>query len=280
MTTLKLEPFHQINTVSPLLYGIFFEDINYAGDGGLYAELIANRSFEYYDRNRETSKHSLCWEAVGDCDFHILNRIPLSREHTHYARLSGTAGSGIRNVGFCGEGFAVREGQTFRFSCYARNAAPMSLLVRFADKDGVCFGEKKLPLVRSGHGFTKYTCTLTATGTSHMVYPYFLLGKDGETDLELLSLFPADTFRERPNGMRRDIAGMIADLSPKFMRFPGGCIVEGRSFDNMYNWKETIGELCHRRTNWNRWQMEEYQLEGHSSEDYFQSYGLDRKSVV
>ena len=274
MTAIKLEPFHQRNTVSPLLYGIFFEDINYAGDGGLYAELIANRSFEYYDRNREISKHSLCWEAAGDCSFRILDRIPLSREHTHYASLSGPAGSGIRNSGFCGEGFAVREGQAFRFSCFARNAAPMSLIVRFVDKDGVCFGEKKLPLVRAGHGFTKYTCTITATGTSRRVYPCFLLGKDGGTDLELLSLFPADTFKERPNGMRRDIAEMIADLSPKFMRFPGGCIVEGRSFDNMYNWKETIGELCHRRTNWNRWQMEEYQLEGRSSEDYFQSYGL------
>ena len=85
MTAIKLEPFHQINTVSPLLYGIFFEDINYAGDGGLYAELIANRSFEYYDRNHEISKHSLCWEAVGGCSFRILDRIPLSREHTHYA---------------------------------------------------------------------------------------------------------------------------------------------------------------------------------------------------
>lgn len=274
MTTLKINPSHQINAVSPTLYGIFFEDINYAGDGGLYAELIANRSFEYYDRDKEADKHKMCWQTCGDCDFSIRTRFPLSREHEYFARLSGRAGCGITNTGFCGEGFAVKEGQRFRFSCYARNAAPMSLLIRFEDETGRLFGEKKLPLVRAGHGWTKYTCTITATASCKQVYPHFLLGREGAVDLDLLSLFPAATYKERPNGMRRDLAEMLADLSPKFMRFPGGCIVEGRSFENMYNWKETVGDLSHRRTNWNRWQMEEYQINGQSSEDYFQSYGL------
>lgn len=274
MTELTIIPSQKTNDISPILYGIFFEDINYAGDGGLYAELIANRSFEYYDRDNEIDKHKNCWKAEGGCDFSIHTRFPISREHGNYARLSGTAGTGFYNLGFCGEGFAVREGQAFRFSCYARNAAPISLVIRLTDNAGKSYAEKRLSLVRVGHGWTKYTCTLTATGTCDSVYVHFLLGKDGSVDLDLLSLFPADTYKERPGGMRRDIAEAIAALSPKFMRFPGGCIVEGRSFENMYNWKETIGELSRRRTNWNRWQMEEYQIDGRSSDDYFQSYGL------
>lgn len=274
MTELTIIPSEKICDISPMLYGIFFEDINYAGDGGLYAELIANRSFEYYDRDGKTDKRKMCWEAEGGCDFSVHTRFPVSREHENYARLSGAAGTGFYNLGFCGEGFAVKEGQSFRFSCYARNASPMSLIIRLTDRAGKHFGEKKLALVRAGHGWTKYTCTLTAQGTCAGVYAHFLLGRDGTADLELLSLFPADTYKERPNGMRRDIAEMLAALSPRFMRFPGGCIVEGRSFENMYNWKETVGELSRRRTNWNRWQMEEYQIHGRSSEDYFQSYGL------
>ena len=274
MTVLNINPSHQLRTVSPMLYGIFFEDINYGGDGGLYAELIANRSFEYFDRNGEKDKRQMCWQSVDGCDFSILTRLPLSVAHQNYARLSGKAGCGIRNTGFCGEGFAVKEGQVFRFSCYARSTVPMSLLIRFADEEGRVFGEKKISLMRAGHGWTKYTCTVTASASCRQVYPLFLLGKDGTLDLDLISVFPADTYRERPNGMRRDIAEMLAALSPKFMRFPGGCIVEGRSFENMYNWKETVGPLFRRRTNWNRWQMEEYQLNARTSEDYFQSYGL------
>lgn len=274
MTELTIIPSQKINDISPMLYGIFFEDINYGGDGGLYAELIANRSFEYYDRDGRTDRRKDCWEPEGGCDFSINTRFPISRAHGNYARLSGTAGSGFFNLGFCGEGFAVREGQTFRFSCHARNAAPMSLIIRLLGRDGTSYAEKKLALVRAGHGWAKYTCTLTSTGTCDCVRAHFLLGRDGTVDLDLLSLFPADTYQERPNGMRRDIAEIIAALSPKFMRFPGGCIVEGRSFENMYNWKETIGALSRRRTNWNRWQMDEYQIDGRSSEDYFQSYGL------
>lgn len=274
MTELTISPSRKIRDISPMLYGVFFEDINYAGDGGLYAELIANRSFEYYDRDGKDDKRNMCWEAEGGCGFSVQTRFPLSREHANYARLDGSAGGGIYNLGFCSEGFAVREGQSFRFSCYARNAAPMSLVIRFADAAGRSYAEKKLSLVRAGHGWTKYTCTLTASATCACVYAHFLLGKDGTVDLDLLSLFPTDTYKGRPGGMRRDIAEMIAALSPKFMRFPGGCIVEGRSFENMYGWKETVGDLSRRRTNWNRWQMAEYQLEGRSSEDYFQSYGL------
>mgnify|MGYP004508826991 CR=1 FL=1 len=272
--------------VSPMLYGIFFEDINYGGDGGLYAELIANRSFEYYTREVNPPEvnppeadathdvHKMCWEAIGDISFSIGTRFPLSKAHSHYAHLSGETGCGLRNLGFCNEGFAVREGQVFRFSCYARNTVPVKLNIRFADSHGTLYGNRSFSLVRAAHGWSKYNLTITATGTCKQVYPELLLESEGAVDLDLISLFPADTFHDRPNGMRRDLAELLADLHPRFMRFPGGCIVEGRSFDNMYCWKDTVGALTERRTNWNRWQMEEYQINGQSSADYYQSYGI------
>ena len=125
MTDITINTSKITNPVSPILYGIFFEDINYAGDGGLYAELIANRSFEYFDRDNKTDLRKMCWETVGDCHFSIGTRFPLSKAHPNYAHLSGTANPGLRNLGFCNEGLAVREGQTFRFSCHARNAVPV-----------------------------------------------------------------------------------------------------------------------------------------------------------
>ena len=274
MADITIHTSQKLNTVSPMLYGIFFEDINYAGDGGLYAELIANRSFEYYDRNGQTDKRKMCWESIGGCRFSVDTRFPLSKAHSNYAHLCGEAGTGLRNLGFCGEGLAVQEGQSFRFSCYARNTSPVRLTVRLADKSGQLYGSKTFSLVRMGHGWSKYNLTLTATGSCKFVYPEIILETEAAFDIDLISLFPTDTFLGRTNGMRRDMAEMLKNLSPKFMRFPGGCIVEGRSFENMYCWKDTIGPLSERRTNWNRWQMEEYQINGQTSEDYFQSYGI------
>lgn len=274
MAEIIINTSHPIRPVSPMLYGIFFEDINYAGDGGLYGELIANRSFEYYDREGKSDKTKMCWETVGDCEFFVKTRFPLSRAHSHYARLSGKAGTGLRNLGFCGEGLSVHAGQVFRFSCYARNAAPLKLTLRLADRDGALYGEKTFSLMRAGHGWTKYKLTLTAEGDCKFVYPELLLESEASLDLDLISLFPADTFQNRENGMRRDLADMLQALSPRFLRFPGGCIVEGRSFENMYRWKDTVGPLTERPVNWNRWQMEEYQINGQTSEDYFQSYGI------
>ena len=151
---------------------------------------------------------------------------------------------------------------------------PVKLNIRFADPNGTLYGNRSFSLVRAAHGWSKYNLTITATGTCRQVYPELLLETEGAVDLDLISLFPADTFHDRQNGMRRDLAELLADLHPRFMRFPGGCIVEGRSFANMYCWKDTVGALTERRTNWNRWQMEEYQINGQSSADYYQSYGI------
>lgn len=305
MTNIRIYPDQKKHEISPLLYGAFFEDINYGGDGGLYAELIANRSFSYYDRNQQVDKHKMCWEALPDTEFVIRTENPLNTVHTHYAAISGGAGCGICNRGFCGEGFATDRDGAFLFSCYVRTDTDTEIAAVISDtEDGIlgtagslctAAGERNEyePELNSGFsdakggilgtaGFLctaagdwrKYELEITANAKCRNAYLSVILPRGGSAELAFVSLFPRDTFRGRENGMRKDIAEVIADLKPAFLRFPGGCIVEGRSFDNMYCWKDTIGPVEERRTNWNRWQMEEYRNLGYDASDYFQSYGI------
>ncbi|MGN1115758.1 MAG: alpha-L-arabinofuranosidase C-terminal domain-containing protein [Candidatus Ornithomonoglobus sp.] len=268
---IKIDTKKKLTKISPLFYGIFFEDINYAGDGGLYGELIANRSFEYYDYKRETDKHKMCWNTVGAAELEIKSDTPINSVHTHYAVINGSNGSGIRNTGFCADGFAVRNGDKFRFSCFAAADSEISLLIRITDSQNV-YGETKINI--NNKEWQKYEEEIAACGECNNAFLEILLTSESSVRIEFISLFNNDTFRGRKNGLRKDLAQAIEALSPKFVRFPGGCIVEGRSFENMYNWKDTVGPVHERRTNWNRWQLDEYQLNGKSSADYFQSYGL------
>lgn len=272
MAEIKIDSSKKSNIISPMLYGVFFEDINYGGDGGLYGELIANRSFEYYDRDGVTEKGRMCWEELKGTRFIISKSKPLNGVHTHYASVSGGSGCGIRNSGFCGDGFAVRKGSIFLFSCYIRAAAGLKVKAVIADRKGNICGNADI--VCSGSGWNKYEAEIDTDVDSDSMYLSVVLPFGGSADIEFVSLFPKDTYKGRKNGMRRDIAEKIADMKPKFMRFPGGCVIEGRSFENMYNWKDTVGPVEKRRTNWNRWQMEEYRNLGFDSSDYYQSYGI------
>lgn len=272
MKSITINTKKQSKKISPLLYGIFFEDINYGGDGGLYAELIANRSFEYYDRDNITDKHKMCWESLIGTDFEIRTYRPINDIHTHYAHIVGKSKSGIRNTSYGGEGFASDINKTFIFSCYARADENTKLSAVIEDRKGKIFG--KIEFDCADKEWHKYEFEIITNEKCKNAYLSIILPNGGEADLEFISLFPKETFKGRKNGMRKDIAEMIADMKPKFMRFPGGCIVEGRSYDNMYNWKDTIGSVEKRKTNWNRWQMEEYRNLGYNADDYFQSYGI------
>lgn len=272
MAVIKIKTKKKTNEISPLLYGVFFEDINYGGDGGLYAELVANRSFEYYDRDNVVDKSKMCWEPLIDTEFEINTKKPINNIHTHYASVRGSEGAGIRNTGFCGEGFAVRENEKFDFSCYVRSEDDIKLAVVISDRSGTELGRTEF--VCESREWIKYELKITAEKSCANAYLSVVLTCGGYVELEFISLFPKETFCGRKNGMRKDIAEMIAEMRPKFMRFPGGCIVEGRSFDNMYNWKDTIGAVEERKTNWNRWQHEDYRNLGYNSDDYFQSYGI------
>lgn len=257
--------------ISPLLYGVFFEDINYGGDGGLYAELIANRSFEYYDMNNIINKHKMCWDTLSENAENFTFEIKSENhdKHKYYAELSGTGG--IQNTGFGGEGFAVKCGGMFDFRLFARAGADTDLSIIISDNSGNIYSQSDI--IISGNEWNEYKLKIETAGECSNAYLSLILPKGGAADLDFISLFP-ETFLGRKNGMRKDIAETIAALKPKFMRFPGGCIVEGRSFDNMYNWKDTIGPPEERPTNYNRWQMDEYKNLGYDSSDYFQSYGI------
>ncbi|MBR0365863.1 MAG: alpha-L-arabinofuranosidase, partial [Clostridia bacterium] len=263
---IKINTKNKLNTISPLLIGAFFEDINYGGDGGLYAELVANRSFEYYDRDNIADKHKMCWEPLIGTRFEICSESPINDIHTHYAAVNGGVGAGIRNTGYGNEGFASKEGDTFLFSCYARAKQPVKLAAVIADRTGRAIGRADFECCGQWH---KYETEITVSEAEAHALLSVILPDGGAAELEFVSLFPKDTFKGRRNGMRRDIAELIADMKPKFLRFPGGCIVEGRSFENMYNWKDTIGPVEMRKTNHNRWQYEEYKNLGFDASDYF-----------
>ena len=252
--------------VQPTMYGLFFEDINYAADGGLYGELVKNRSFEFPD-------HLMGWEAFGD--FEIKDDGPFER-CPHYLRLRypghNERRSGISNNGFFGIG--LHKGEDYRFSVWARAPKGVAkIIVQFIDR----------ATMEENQQFTSDTITIASTEWKQYEQVIksprtiakgqlriFLRGKNG-VDLEHISLFPVNTFKNRKNGMRRDLAQALADENPGLLRFPGGCIVEGVDLKTRYQWKNTIGPVENRPLNENRW---EYTFPYRFYPDYFQSYGL------
>lgn len=268
MNNIKINTGKIRNTISPDLYGVFFEDINYGGDGGLYAELIPNRSFEYYDKDGKIDKSKMCWQAIGDIKFEIESDNPINNIHTKYAHISGSSGGGIRNLGYCNAGIDVVEDECYKFSCYARTEKPIQMLISLVGSNEDICAQAKID-VESGE-WTKFDTEIYINESCKNARLDLTLTEKGSVYIELVSLFPKSTF----HGLRHDMIDMIKELKPRFFRFPGGCLVEGRSFENMYNWKETIGPIEQRRTNWNRWQLKEHNKLGRDSSDYFQSYGI------
>ena len=254
--------------VQPTMYGIFFEDINYAADGGLYAEMVKNRSFEF-------PQHLMGWRAFGNFD--VEDDGPFER-NPHYVRLKYSGHrdkfTGLENEGFFG--IAVKAGATYRFSVWARcpEGGKSTLEVSFVDNDTM--GEDQrfatVNVEISGKEWKKYTATLQSPRTEPKgALRIFLAGDKVTTDLEHISLFPTDTWKGRENGMRRDLAQALFDMHPGVFRFPGGCIVEGTDLDSRYQWKNSVGPVENRPLNENRWH---YTFGHRFYPDYFQSYGL------
>ena len=251
--------------IQPTMYGIFFEDINYAADGGLYAELVKNRSFEF--------PYALQgWKAFGKveiCDDGPFDRCP------HYARLKDPGHrdkqTGLDNEGFIGIG--VEAGKTYDFSVWARVPDGGEGTIRVELVNTASNGENQFftqDLVRiSGKEWKKYTATLRPGVTDpKAVLRIFLDAPRATVDLEHISLVPGDALE---GIYRKDLAQALADLHPGIFRFPGGCIVEGTDLDTRYNWKNSVGPVENRPINENRW---EYTFPHRFFPDYFQSYGL------
>jgi alpha-L-arabinofuranosidase len=252
--------------VQNTMYGLFFEDINYAADGGLYAELIKNRSFEFPDR-------LMGWEAFGT--FEVKNDGPFER-CPHYVELRdpghGERRSGLSNNGFFGIGLLKNE--SYRFSVWAK--APQGsakIKVQFIDRATMGekqeFAEAKIEI--TSKEWKKYEVVMKSPQTIQKAQLRIFLDGKQTVDLEHVSLFPVNTFKNRQNGLRRDLAQALADEHPGLLRFPGGCIVEGVDLATRYQWKNTIGPVENRPLNENRW---EYTFPHRFYPDYFQSYGL------
>lgn len=252
--------------VQPTMYGIFFEDINYAADGGLYGELVKNRSFEFPDA-------LMGWKAFGK--FEVKNDGPFER-CPHYVVLNysghNDTATGLQNEGYFGIG--IEKDEEYRFSVWAKTVSgdanvEVSLVDESTMEEHQEFATAELKV--SGNEWKKYELILKSPKTVQKANLRLLLkGKNGVA-LEHVSLFPKHTFKDRENGMRRNLAQALYDLHPGVFRFPGGCIVEGSSLDQRYQWKNTIGPVENRPLNGNRWLSTfNYRL----FPDYYQSYGL------
>ena len=268
-TTIAIEASATGKAISPDLFGIFFEDLNYAADGGLYAELVQNRSFEYEATEQLSWTPLTAWEHTvregGRGSLTIESAVPVHPNNPHYVVVESQqpgAGVGLLNSGF--DGIAVQTGERFDFSVFARQlftgnrwggkGVPESasrLVVRLESKERAVLAEATLDI--SGREWQRLAATLIATKTDAAARLAVLSLTKGGVALDELSLFPRQTFKGRANGLRADLAQVIADLQPKFMRFPGGCLVHGSGLGNMYRWQDSIGPIEQRRGQANLW---------------------------
>jgi alpha-L-arabinofuranosidase len=243
--------------ISDLLFGIFFEDINYAADGGLYGELIQNRDFEYALNDKEgrdnTWTHTKAWSLSGNQGAFSIDTIsPIHLNNKHYAVLNITGtGTGLVNEGF--NGIALIKGEKYNFSVFVRNPdhKGKKLLVRLIGKNGEVYGETIVnassPDWKKVEGVIAVNKTIS--DASLVIEPQTL----GSVALDMVSLFPQNTYKGHKNGLRADLAKTIADIHPRFVRFPGGCVAHGDGIGNIYRWKNTIGPLESRKPQRNLW---------------------------
>ena len=253
----------QKKAISPMLFGIFFEDINYAADGGLYAELVQNRDFEYNknDAGRWTAKTS--WSLQGDgTDWSIRTEQPLHANNPHYSHLEVKApGAQLANEGW--DGIALEDGKKYRLSMFLRGKGKVK--VRLTNKEGATLA---MTTFSASSKWTQQKTVLKVSGSAAdgrlVVEPV----EAGQYDLDMVSLFPVDTYKGRENGLRRDLAEKLADLRPQFVRFPGGCMSHGNGIDNIYHWQATVGELWERQPDFNIWHY--HQTRGLGFYEYFQ----------
>lgn len=258
--------------ISNLLIGAFFEDINYAADGGLYAELIQNRDFEYSlaDKNgRDQSwNSSKAWSLNNEnATLKIDSTSPIHPNNKHYAVLNiSKVGAGLVNEGF--DGIPVKAGEKYNFSIFAQTLEGKSgkITIRLTDNEGKIHAEASTKTISKD--WTKYETVLTAKETITDARLEVIPQTEGTVALDMISLFPQNTFNKRKNGLRTDLAQIIADMKPRFVRFPGGCLAHGDGIENIYHWKNTVGSLETRVPQRNIWGY--HQTAGLGYFEYFQ----------
>ena len=268
-------------SISPELFGLFFEDINYAADGGLYAELVQNRSFEYNPTEQKEWHPLSFWEyttpGYSYGSISVETTAPLHANNPHYVVVNaehigkeekhvGPSGVGIKNAGFAG--IVVRAGEQYHFSLFAKqlSSKPVSFTVSLQTSKGEILAQQSIST--NSNNWKKYSTSLIANANFDTASLVILATSPGRFAMDVVSLFPGKTFRNRINGLRPDLAQLLADMKPAFLRFPGGCLVHGDGLGNMYRWKNTIGPLEERIEQRNIWGY--HQTAGLGFYEYFQ----------
>lgn len=256
--------------IQPTMYGIFFEDINLAADGGVYAELIKNRSFEF-------NMPLMGWKEQkrdgGDGKTEVINRAVERPENAHFIKSYITTDAGF--YGFSNEGFrggmGVKEGEEYSFSVIAKQEGDANVKLNIelhGDNDAII---GKAELTPTDKEWNRYSVKFKSSATTPKAQLYVWMRGKGVIDLDMISLFPEHTWKNRPGGLRADLVQKLADIKPGFLRFPGGCIVEGRELNTRYQWKKTIGAVDKRENIINRWNTE---FKHRPAPDYYQTFGL------
>ena len=266
---LKVEVNKPVAKVSPSMWGVFFEDINFGADGGVYAELVKNRSFEFF-------KPLMGWtvKQKSEGDILVLNSKEENSTNPRFIRVTArNAQKGdliMLNEGF--RGLGIKKNLRYDFSVMYRQQKPgVKLHIELQDSTGKAIGETILVPEKTGSNWSKQSVSFNATGTEAKGKMNLWFEGEGVIDLDMISLFPSDTWKGRPGGLRADMVQMLADMKPGFLRFPGGCIVEGYDLSQRYEWKKTIGPVENRQMKINRWN---YEFAHRPAPDYFQTFGL------
>lgn len=255
--------------IQKTMYGIFFEDINLAADGGVYAELVKNRSFEFNMPLMAWTTHK---KDGGDGRTEVINRSAERPENAHFIKtyIASDAGSyGLANEGFRGMG--IREGEEYSFSLMAKQEGDANVKLHIelhGDNDAIIGTADLTPTDKE---WNRYSVKFKSSATVKKGSLYVWLSGKGIIDMDMISLFPEHTWKNRPGGLRADLVQKLADIKPGFLRFPGGCIVEGRELGNRYQWKKSIGDIDKRTNIINRWNME---FKHRPTPDYYQTFGL------
>tara|TARA_R110002049_G_scaffold309282_1_gene520031 strand:+ start:151 stop:1881 length:1731 start_codon:yes stop_codon:yes gene_type:complete len=262
-----------IAPIQPTMYGIFFEDINFAADGGLYAEMIKNRSFEF------TVDPFIGWKQPNS-DKHSYNKNSGIASIVKYAdndgnsnycrvEVNNSTGYELINEGFRGMGIKENEVYNLYVSALNKRGNISKIIFQFIDTNGQVLGETSI--ATGSANWKDYTTQITATKTEAKAKLKITFEGTGEIDLDMISLFPIDTWKGREKGLRKDLVQLLDAMDPGFLRFPGGCIVEGRTLARRYQWKKTVGPVGNREVLVNRWNTE---FSHRLTPDYYQSFGL------
>ena len=230
------------------LFGLFFEDLNHAADGGLYAELIRNRDFEFDPVDNPEYKHLSVWATIGRAKVEIITGDAPFPNNPHICRVWAWPNGGLSNLGY-GEGIFAVAGKQYRLTVWAKSDQPMTLTVK------LCGGAGEVNLTTE---WARHELLLTPAETSTSARLTLLAQTEGGFSLAFVSLMPVDTWKGRKNGMRKDIVEALAEMKPRFLRFPGGCLTHDGNLapdarDGIYNWKRTLGPVENRPARRNNW---------------------------